>query len=265
MTSGTIYCGIGGWTYEPWRGVFYPKGLPHARELSYAAEHLTAIEVNGTFYRTQTPSTFRKWASEVPTNFMFSVKGPRYAVNRRVLAEAGDSINRFLDSGVTELGAHLGPLLWQFTPWKKFDEVDFGKFLEFLPPKFDGRPLRHVVEIRSDSFKTPAFIALVRKFGIGIVYAEHDTYTEIADVTADFVYARLQKGDEKLKAGYPPKAIELWSKRAQTWASGGEPKDLPKVDKKAAPKKPRDVFLYFIHEAKLRAPAAAMALIERLK
>jgi uncharacterized protein YecE (DUF72 family) len=265
MKSGTIYCGIGGWTYEPWRGVFYPKGLPHARELAYAAEHLTAIEINGTFYRTQTPATFRKWASEVPDGFIFSVKGPRYAVNRRVLAEAGDSIKRFLDSGVTELGPHLGPLLWQFTPYKKFDEGDFGKFLEFLPPKFDGRALRHVVEVRNDSFKTPAFIALVRKFGIGIVYAEHDKYTEIADVTADFVYARLQKGDEKLKAGYPPKALEQWSKRAQTWASGGEPKDLPRVDKKHAAKKPRDVFIYFIHEAKLRAPAAAMALIERVK
>jgi uncharacterized protein YecE (DUF72 family) len=265
MKSGTIYCGIGGWTYEPWRGVFYPKGLPHARELAYAAEHLTAIEINGTFYRTQTPATFRKWASEVPDGFMFSVKGPRYAVNRRVLAEAGDSIKRFLDSGVTELGPRLGPLLWQFTPYKKFDEADFGKFLEFLPPKFDGHALRHVVEVRNDSFKAPAFIALVRKFGIGIVYAEHDKYTEIADVTADFVYARLQKGDEKLKAGYPPKALEQWSKRAQTWASGGEPKDLPRVDKKPAAKKPRDVFIYFIHEAKLRAPAAAMALIERVK
>jgi uncharacterized protein YecE (DUF72 family) len=264
MKSGKIYCGIGGWTYEPWRGVFYPKGLPYARELAYAAEHLTAIEINGTFYRTQTPATFRKWASDVPDGFMFSVKGPRYAVNRRVLAEAGDSIKRFLDSGVTELGAHLGPLLWQFTPWKKFDEADFGKFLELLPPKFAGVALRHVVEMRNDSFKTPAFIALARKFGVAVVYAEHETYTEIADLTADFVYARLQKGDEKLKAGYLPKALDAWAKRAQTWAEGGEPKDLPKVDKKAAPKQPRDVFLYFIHEAKLRAPAAAMALIERL-
>jgi uncharacterized protein YecE (DUF72 family) len=262
--TGTIYVGIGGWTYEPWRGVFYPKGLPHARELSYAAEHLTSIEINGTFYRTQSPATFRKWASEVPDNFVFALKGPRYAVNRRVLAEAGDSIKRFLDSGPLELGTKLGPLLWQFTPYKKFDEADFGKFLELLPPKFDGRALRHVVEVRNDSFKTPAFIALLRKFGIGVVYAEHDTYTEIADIPVDFVYARLQKGDESLKAGYPTKALDQWAKRAQTWAQGGEPKDLPRVDKKSAAKKPRDVFIYFIHEAKLRAPAAAMALIERL-
>ena len=267
MTSAAerIYVGIGGWTYEPWRGVFYPKGLPHARELSYAGEHLTSIEINGTFYRTQTPATFRKWASEVPDGFVFSVKGPRYAVNRRVLSEAGDSIRRFLESGVTELGTRLGPLLWQFTPYKKFDEKDFGGFLELLPETFDGHKLRHVVEVRNDSFKTPVFITLARKFGVGIVYAEHDKYTEIADVTADFVYARLQKGDEKLKAGYPPRALDVWADRAKTWAKGGEPKDLPRVDKTSAKKQPRDTFVYFIHEAKLRAPAAAMALIERLK
>jgi len=264
MASGKIYCGIGGWTYEPWRGVFYPKGLPHARELEYAAQHLTSIEINGTFYRTQTPKTFRSWAEQVPEGFVFSVKGPRYAVNRRVLAEAGDSIKRFLESGVTELRLHLGPLLWQFTPWKKFEEADFGKFLELLPATFDGHSLRHVVEVRNDSFKAPAFIALARRFGVAIVYAEHDTYTEIADLTADFVYARLQKGDEKLKAGYRPKALDEWAKRAKTWAGGAEPKDLPKIDKKPPPKKPRDVFIYFIHEAKLRAPAAAMELIKRV-
>ncbi len=260
-----IYVGIGGWTYEPWRGVFYPKGLPHARELSYAAAHLTSIEVNGTFYRTQSRATFRKWASEVPEQFVFSLKGPRYAVNRRVLKEAGDSIKRFLDSGITELGTHLGPLLWQFAPTKKFDEADFGGFLELLPKTFDGRPLRHVVEVRHDSFKTPAFIALLRSFAIPVVFAEHDTYPAIADITGDFVYARLQKGDEKLKAGYPPKALGAWALRAKTWAKGGEPKDLPRIASASAKKQPRDAFIYFIHEAKVRAPAAAMALIERLK
>jgi len=263
--TGRVFVGIGGWTYEPWRGVFYPRSLPHARELSYAGTHLTSIEINGTFYRTQTPATFRKWASEVPDGFVFSVKGPRFAVNRRVLSEAGDSIKRFLDSGVTELGTRLGPLLWQFTPYKKFDEKDFGGFLELLPETFDGHRLRHVVEVRNDSFKTPAFVALARKFGVGIVYAEHDTYTEIADVAADFVYARLQKGNEKLKAGYTPKALDAWADRAKTWAKGGEPNDLPRIDKAPAKTQPRDTFIYFIHEAKLRAPAAAMALIDRLK
>jgi uncharacterized protein YecE (DUF72 family) len=262
--TGNIYCGVGGWTYEPWRGVFYPKGLPHSKELSYAGEHLTSIEVNGTFYGTQKPASFRKWASEVPDGFVFSLKGPRYAVNRRVLAEAGDSIKRFLESGITELGPKLGPLLWQFAPTKKFDEGDFGKFLALLPKTFDGHTLRHVVEVRNDSFKTSAFIALARKSGVAICYAEHDSYTEIADITADFVYARLQKGNEKLKAGYPPKQLDAWAARAKIWAAGSEPKELPRLDKKKAPGKPRDVFIYFIHEAKVRAPAAAMALIERL-
>jgi len=261
--QGNIYVGIGGWTYEPWRGEFYPKGLPHAKELTYAAERLTSIEVNGTFYGTMKPASFRKWASETPDGFVFSLKGPRFAVNRRVLSEAGDSIKRFLESGVTELGPKLGPLLWQFAPSKKFDEADFGGFLELLPKTFDGHTLRHVVEVRNDSFKTPAFIALCRKANVAICYAEHDTYTEIADITGDFVYARLQKGDEKLKAGYPPKALDAWAERAKTWASGGAPKDLLLIDK--APKKePRDTFIYFIHEAKVRAPAAAMALIERV-
>ena len=195
--------------------MFYPKGLPHARELAYAAEHLTSIEVNGTFYSTQSPKTFRKWASEVPDGFVFALKGPRYAVNRRVLKEAGDSIKRFLDSGITELGDKLGPLLWQFAPSKKFDEADFGGFLELLPKTYGGRTLRHVVEVRHDSFKTPTFVALLRKFNTPVVFAEHETYPAIADITGDFVYARLQKGDEKLKAGYPPKALDRWAKRAQ--------------------------------------------------
>ena len=266
MAKGRIYTGIGGWTYEPWRGVFYPKGLPHARELAYAAAHLTSIEINGTFYRTQTPATFRKWASRGAGGILCSaLKGPRYAVNRRVLAEAGE-----LDQAFPQFRRHRtrragsGRCSGSSRRTKKFDEKDFGNFLDLLPPKFDGHALRHVVEVRNDSFKTPAFIALLRQFGVAVVYAEHDTYTEIADITADFVYARLQKGDEKLKAGYAPKALDAWAKRAQIWAKGGEPKDLPRVDKKSAAKKPRDTFIYFIHEAKLRAPAAAMALIERV-
>src|SRR5687768_2463708 len=146
--SGQIRIGIGGWTYEPWRGEFYPKGLPHAKELAYAAERLTSIEVNGTFYRTQTPATYRKWASEVPDGFVFSLKAVQYATNRRVLKDAGDSIQRFLGSGVTELGSHLGPILWQFAPTKKFEEADFGGFLERLPASFNGHTIRHVLEVR---------------------------------------------------------------------------------------------------------------------
>ena len=263
--SGKIYVGIGGWTFEPWRGVFYPKGLPHAKELEFASRVLTSIEVNGTFYRTQTPATFRKWASETPEGFVFSIKGPRYAVNRRVLAEAGDSIKRFLDSGVTELGSRLGPLLWQFAPYKKFDAADFGKFLELLPATFNGRAVRHVVEVRHDSFKSPAFIALIREFATPVVYSEHASYPEIADLAADFVYARLQKGKDTIKAGYAPKALDAWAKRVETWAAGGEPKDLPRVAGPAPKAAARDVFAYFIHEGKVRAPAAAAELLLRLK
>ena len=177
---------------------------------------------------------------------MFSLKGPRYAVNRRVLGEAGDSIKRFLESGITELGAHLGPLLWQFAPTKKFDEADVAAFLELLPKTFDGHSLRQVIEVRHDSFKTPDFIALMRKFGHPVVFSEHASYPAIADLTGDFVYARLQKGQEKLKAGYAPKALDQWAARAKTWAQGGEPTALPRVDKTKAKKTPRDVFIYFI-------------------
>ena len=262
--TGKIYVGIGGWTFEPWRGVFYPRGLPHAKELEYAGQHLTSIEVNGTFYSSMKPPTFRKWASEVPESFVFSLKGPRYAVNRRELAGAGDSVRRFLESGITELGAKLGPLLWQFAPTKKFDEADFAGFLELLPAKQDGRELRHVVEVRHDSFLSPAFVALVRRFRIPVVFAEHATYPAIADIAGDFIYGRLQKGQEKLKAGYAPKALDAWAERAKKWAAGGEPSDLPRVTAAKPAKAPRDVYLYFIHEAKVRAPAAAMALIGRL-
>jgi uncharacterized protein YecE (DUF72 family) len=265
MKTGKIYCGVGGWTFPPWRGVFYPKGLTHAKELSYAASRLTSIEVNGTFYGTQKPAVFRKWASEVPDGFIFSLKGVRYVTNRRVLAEAGDSIKRFLESGITELGPHLGPLLWQFQPTKQFDETDFEKFLELLPDKFDGKKLRHVVDVRHDSFKTPAFIRLLKKFNIAVVFSEHDTYPAIADITSDFVYARLQKGKDKIKTGYPPKEIAAWAKRAELWSAGKEPSDLSRVEKTKAKEAKRDVFLYFIHEGKIRAPAAAMALIKELK
>jgi uncharacterized protein YecE (DUF72 family) len=264
--TGQIRIGIGGWTFAPWRGTFYPKGLPHAKELAYAAERLTSIEVNGTFYRTQSPQTYRKWAAEVPEGFVFSLKGSRFVTNRRVLKEAGDSIKRFLDSGPTELGSKLGPLLWQFAPFKKFDEADFGGFLELLPDKFNGHHIRHVVEVRHDSFLTSAFIALLRKFSMTVVFTDHETYPSIADVTGDFVYARLQQGQDTVPTAYPPKELDAWCRRLSEWAQGGEPRDLNRVD--LAPKskgKPRDVYAYVIHEGKVRAPAAAMALIERLK
>ncbi|WP_092090129.1 DUF72 domain-containing protein [Bradyrhizobium brasilense] len=263
--AGNIYIGIGGWTFEPWRGVFYPEKLAQAKELSYAASKLTSIEINGTYYGSQKPESFRKWASEVPDGFIFSLKGPRFATNRRVLAEAGDSVKRFYDSGVLELKDRLGPVLWQFAPTKKFDGADFGKFLELLPRKLDGRALRHVVEVRHDSFCVPEFVALIREHEIPVVFAEHGKYPAIADVASDFVYARLQKGNDELKTCYPPKQLDAWARRFQDWAGGSEPDDLPKVEKAAPKKAPRDVFAYVIHEGKIRAPAGAMELIERVK
>jgi uncharacterized protein YecE (DUF72 family) len=264
--TGQAYVGVGGWTYAPWRGVFYPAGLPHAKELEYAGQHLTSIEINGTFYRTQSPATFRKWAREVPDGFVFSVKGLRYVTNRGVLAEAGDSVKRFLGSGVLELGDRLGPILWQFAPTKKFDEADFGRFLELLPPELDGRRIRHVVEVRHGSFRNPAFIALLRKFATPVVFAEHDAYPAIADLAGDFVYARLQKGEDTIETAYRPEDLDRWARRIGEWTAGGEPDDLPRVDDARGPSaNARDAFIYFIHEGKLRAPAAAMALIERLR
>ena len=260
-----IYIGVGGWTFAPWRGVFYPEKLTQAKELEYAASKLASIEINGTYYGSQKPESFRKWAREVPDGFVFSLKGPRFATNRRVLAEAGDSVKRFYDSGVLELGDRLGPVLWQFAPTKKFDEADFGKFLELLPRKLEGRSLRHVVEVRHDSFAVPGFVNLLRQFATPVVFAEHGKYPAIADVTGDFVYARLQKGNDEIKTCYPPKQLDAWAKRLQLWAGGGEPADLPRVDPTPAKKAPRDVFAYVIHEGKVRAPAGAMELIERVK
>jgi uncharacterized protein YecE (DUF72 family) len=262
--SGSIHIGVGGWTFEPWRGVFYPEKLAQAKELQYAASKLTSIEINGTYYGSQKPESFRKWAREVPDGFVFSVKGPRFATNRRVLAEAGESIKRFYDSGVLELGDRLGPVLWQFAPTKKFDEADFGKFLELLPRKLDGRSLRHVVEVRHDSFCVEDFVKLLRKFETPVVFAEHGKYPAIADVVGDFVYARLQKGNDEIKTCYPPKQLDAWAKRLRLWAEGGEPDDLPRIDSARAKKIPRDVFAYVIHEGKIRAPAGAMELIARV-
>ena len=263
--QGRIRVGIGGWNFPPWRGVFYPKGLPQAKELAYAGQHLTAIEINATYYGSQKPDSFRKWAAAVPDGFQFSVKASRFCTNRRVLREGADSIRRFLGSGVAELGDRLGPLLWQFAPTKTFDLADFRDFLELLPAALDGRRLRHVVEVRHDSFRTAEFVALIREFGVAVVYAEHATYPGIADVTADFVYARLQKGKDSIPTAYPPKALDQWAGRLRVWAEGGEPADLPRVDAGHKPAKtPRDVFVYFIHEGKVRAPAAAAALIGRV-
>lgn len=259
-----IYVGVGGWTYEPWRASFFPEGLPHKRELEFASSKLTSIEINGTYYRSQTPKTFAKWRDETPAGFVFSVKAPRFATNRRVLAEAGESIERFFSTGVMELKEKLGPINWQFMPTKKFDSDDFGAFLELLPKKLDGRPLRHAIEVRHDSFRTPKLISLARAHKVAIVIAGDSHYPQIADLTAPFVYARIMGTSEREKKGYSGHALDQWAKRARLWSSGGQPEDLHTVASSEKESDARDVYLYVISGYKAHNPAAALALIERL-
>ena len=266
--GGPVRVGIGGWTYEPWRGTFYPAGLPAKRELEHASRHLTAIEINGTFYRSQGPKSFAKWREETPENFVFTVKGHRAVVNKKVLAEAGEAVEWFFKSGVTELGSKLGPVLWQLAPFKKFDAADIGAFLALLPKEVDGVPIRHALEVRSKSFLVPEFVDLAAKHNVAIVYADSDDYPPIADSTADFVYARLQRSGADEATGYSATDLDQWAKRARTWSAGGVPEDLPRVidaPAKKGTKAARPVYVFFISGAKERNPAAAEALIEWLK
>jgi uncharacterized protein YecE (DUF72 family) len=256
-----IRAGVGGWNFEPWRGTFFPKELSKAKELQYASRQLTTIEVNGTFYSTFKPPTFQKWASETPDGFVFSLKANRFAVNRRVLAEAGPSIQRFLESGVTELKGKLGPILWQFMHTKKFDPSDFEAFLALLPSEFAGVRLRHAVEPRHESFKTPEFVALARKYNAAIVFADIKKFPSIPDATSDFLYCRLQDTREDVPTGYKPADLKKWAEAAKAWEAGGLPKGLEAVGKAAAKKK-RDVFVYFISGAKVRNPAAAVEFLK---
>jgi uncharacterized protein YecE (DUF72 family) len=264
-SSGSIRVGVGGWTFEPWRGAFYPKGLAQKRELEYAGQHLTSIEINGTYYGSQKPESFARWREETPKGFVFSVKGTRFSTNRRVLAEAGQSIERFIRSGIVELKEKLGPINWQFLPTKQLDIKDFEAFLKLLPQSHEGHSLAHVVEVRHASFQVPEFVDLLRSYKVAAVYTDKDKFPQIPDVTASFVYARLQQASEKIETGYPPKALDEWAKRAKLWSEGGRPDDLNLVGSpESKPPKSRDVFIYMINGFKPNAPAAAMALIERL-
>jgi uncharacterized protein YecE (DUF72 family) len=242
-----IRVGIGGWVFPPWRGVLYPPGLPQAKELAHASRQVTAIEINGTFYGRQKPESFRRWHDDTPDDFVFSVKGPRFATHRRDLATAGPSIELFLASGVLELRGKLGPILWQFAPFLRFDEAGFEAFLALLPHEVDGRHLRHVVEVRHASFAAPAFAEMLRRHGVAVALVDDEKYPALDHVTADFAYARLRRSVMDEPAGYAPEALDNWAGRARAWCTGG-----------------LDCFVYFIDGAKVRAPIAARALIERL-
>ena len=262
-----ICIGIGGWTYEPWRETFYPRELAAKRELEYASRKLTAIEVNGTYYSTMRPEAFQRWHDETPEGFVFSLKANRFATNRRVLAEAGESIDRFIGSGLARLRHKLGPLLWQFADHKKFDPVDFEAFLKLLPAEVSGLALRHVLDVRHASFMTSDYLALARRYRVATVFTDSDDYPSFADLTADFVYARMMRTDSSLPEGCTPQAFDALAACAQAWRDGREPADVPRIEAEAASEDagaPRDVFMFFISGAKEKAPAAAMALRRRV-
>lgn len=258
-----IRIGTGGWVFEPWRGTFFPEGLSQKKELEYASRKLTSIEINSTYYGSQKPETFAKWREDTPEGFVFAVKGIRYATNRRVLAEAGESIEKFLTSGVTELKDRLGPLNWQFMATKKFDPEDFEGFFKLLPKTLDGLTLRHAVEVRHLSFKTPEFIDMARHYNVAVVSAFDEDFPEIGDLTSDFAYLRLMETKEAEPLGYPVPVLEDWAGRLKTLSTGHVPNSINCVGPRSDGK-PRDVFAYVISGDKVKNPFAAQALIDRV-
>lgn len=243
----TIRIGIGGWTFEPWRGTFYPAGLPQKKELAFASRALTSIEINGTYYSRFKPESWRKWHDETPDDFVFAVKASRYCTNRKILSEAGDSIDSFLNQGLTGLGSKLGPINWQFMATKKFDPQDFAAFLALLPKEKDAIPLRHALEVRHPSFQTQEFYDLARAHNVAIAYAEDDEFPKIDESTANFNYVRLMSSREDLDTGISSAELNRFASKLKAWCKRG------------------DVFAYFISGAKVRNPAAAQQLIAQLK
>jgi uncharacterized protein YecE (DUF72 family) len=259
-----VRVGIGGWSYEPWRGTFYPHGMRQKDELAHAGRVLTAMEINATFHRLQKPSSFAAWAAAVPDGFVFALKAGRYAVTRPNLAEAGEAVVRFMAQGLTELGPKLGPILWQLPATKRFDPDEIRAFLDLLPAHQDGLALRHAVQARHESFRDPAFEELMRQAGAATVLAQSTSYPQLAADTAGFVYARLEDAREEEPLGYSQAELDRLALRARGWAAG-RPVDGEALDGAGAERPMRDVFLFVINGAKVRAPAAALALLERLR
>ncbi len=260
-----IRVGIGGWTFAPWRGVFYPQGLVQRRELEHASRQLTSIEINGTYYRMQKPATYAKWRDQVPAGFVFSAKAPKRIMASRSLAKAGAQVEDFI-GGIVELGDRLGPLVWQFEATRKHDVEDFTAFLALLPRQAGKITLRHVLDVRDPGFVDADYLALAKRNGMATVFTDSPTHPSFADVTTDFVYARLMCSKDDVATGYDDTALTHWAQRVRLWAKGGEPDDLPRIcpATRATAKRRRDVFVYFIGAAKARNPAAAVALLRKL-
>jgi uncharacterized protein YecE (DUF72 family) len=248
MSEGQIRIGIGGWTYPPWRGVFYPEKLPQSKELEYASRALTAIEINATFYGRQKPKSWESWEKVAPEGFQFAIKGSRFCVMRSRLCEGAEGIGNFIAQGFAALGPKLGPILWQFAGRRKFDHDDIAGFIDLLPEKLDGIALRHAIEPRHDSFNDEKFFALCRARNIAVVFEDSDEYPCIEADTADFTYARLQRMNEEIETGYDAATLDGLADRVRKWTSDG-----------------RDSYIFMINGAKVRAPAAALALQERLR
>ena len=248
MDEGKIRVGIGGWTYPPWRGVFYPPKLPHSKELEYASRQLGAIEINSTFYSRQSPKSWANWERTVPEDFRFAIKGSRYCVTRPKLADAREGLENFFAQGFAALGSKLGPILWQFAPRRKFDADDMAGFIDLLPANLEGIRLRHAIEPRHESFKDETFFELCRSRNIAVVLDDSDQFPSIQADTADFTYARLQRMNEEVETGYDDSALDAFADRARKNRSDG-----------------RDAYIFMINGAKVRAPAAALALQERLR
>lgn len=260
-----VKVGIGGWNFPPWRDNFYPKGLPQRRELEFASRRLATIEINSTFYRAQTPKVYAKWRNETPEGFVFSLKAPRQVAEVRKLASAGSLARGFVFGGLAEFGDRLGPIVWQFPPSREFDRDDFAAFLDLLPSELNGTALRHALEVRNEGFLCEEFLQLARAHRCACVFTDSREYPNFADVTGDFVYARLMRSRESERNGYTAQELDAWAERVRSWHEGGEPDDLPRISPAGKTKsKPRDVFVYFISAAKARNPAAAMALQRRL-
>lgn len=288
MSRATVRIGISGWTYAPWRGVFYPPELPQRQELSFAARQFPTIEINGTFYGLQRPHSFARWNAETPDDFVFAIKGSRYITHMLRLREVETPLANFMASGLLRLGSKLGPILWQFPPSFKFDADLLGTFLRNLPRDTEqaadlarrhdsrlserswtrsdvDRPLRHAIEIRHDSFRDPAFIRLLRRYRTALVCADTVDWPRLMDITSDFIYCRLHGSRELYVSGYGRHALDQWASRVRAWLQGSEPEDAERILEPGKRRKQgRDVFVFFDNDVKVRAPSDARSLIKRL-